>query len=526
MFLFLSPSQVDLLTIELFNATEAMNQLREQVRDHSCQDHFRTSSNPVRTPRQQAIPPSVQTRVLSPSAVASRPTVTATAVPFSGNDDDDDDDETQAPAEELERLRQRHEQAVKEKGQLRKDDADQEDLFGSAIVITDSLEDILQSVEREFAREKEQAAAAAAADANQGDSRMEKGARPIPPRSEVHQGEAVEDLVRETCEEEEEEITGTQQQQQQTLAAETLNFDFVDRLEGRLGGTWGNDDEDQLDGDNGGDVGGRGDADADDKQVLVVVPETQQPSDFIPSSSTAAARRALKRTIQSEDEETDTREIGACTEHPLSPAPTPAKRVLPTSLTTPAPTASSPAKKRRRVLFVGESEEGIATNTSLPTFSQSPAENPNTTDQEKSAPTAPPASSPIRAQASSPSRDVMAKENRQSPAEDVKTKERTRKESWKRSQVTNRLRRLATTDEDLRKVLVTMMRRAQEQLASHDQQQQPQTRPRKSSSGKRRQQQQRKASPHFDLRTRTMEETVKEGCEWLLTVMDFASSQQ
>jgi len=118
----------------------------------------------------------------------------------------------------------------------------------------------------------------------------------------------------------------------------------------------------------------------------------------------------------------------------------------------------------------------------------------------------------------------VAKENRQPPA-GVETKERTHKESWKRSQVTNRLRRLATTDEDLRKVLVTMVRRAQEQLASHDQQQ-PQTRPRKSSSGKRRQQQQRKASPHFDLRTRTMEETVKEGCEWLLTVMDFASSQQ
>ena len=40
-----------------------------------------------------------------------------------------------------------------------------------------------------------------------------------------------------------------------------------------------------------------------------------------------------------------------------------------------------------------------------------------------------------------------------------------------------------------------------------------------------------KPGPHFDLRMRTMEETVKEetvkgGSEWLLTVIDFASSQQ
>jgi len=52
---------------------------------------------------------------------------------------------------------------------------------------------------------------------------------------------------------------------------------------------------------------------------------------------------------------------------------------------------------------VGESEEGMTTNTSLPVASQQLAENPNTTVQEERATTVTTTSSPDPAQASLPS---------------------------------------------------------------------------------------------------------------------------
>ena len=89
--------------------------------------------------------------------------------------------------------------------------------------------------------------------------------------------------------------------------------------------------------------------------------------------------------------------------------------------------------------------------------------------------------------------------------------------TWRRSKATMRLRRLATNDEDLRKVLQRMAARATEQQEQH---QQPRLRHgRRRHHRSHRDTSKRSSGVDFDHRTRTMEETVKEGCEWLLAMM-------